>query len=269
MHKILSHHKEQIQIKLLLLRNKNKTYSFKRLKKKTNQMKIKTLLVVSSLLSLSIVACSKKEKTNSGSTNLSNMVDSFSFAAGFNYGLQLKERELTDINFDALINGMKDAFEKDSGWFITPELYEEIVKKHLGKIQENSSEKNVAESKAFIADIANQAGVQKTESGMYWKVLREGQGPSPTITDSVIIHLRLEFPDDRIFEDTRNFGQPITIPVRGAWPGMVEGLQMMRKGAQYEFYVPYEMGFGKNPPLRGMPPNKALIYHIELFDIKS
>lgn len=232
-------------------------------------MKIKNVLFVCGALVFTFSACTKKETNTNPGSGLKNMVDSFSFAAGFNYGLQLKERELTEINFEALIDGMKDAFSKDSGWFITPELYEDIVKKHVGKIQEKSAEKNIAESKAFIAEKASQAGVQRTESGMYWKVIREGQGPSPSITDSVIIHLKLEFPDDRIFEDTRNFGQPITIPVKGAWPGMVEGLQLMRKGAQYEFYVPYEMGFGKNPPLRGMPPNKALIYTIELFDIKS
>ncbi|MCK9480463.1 MAG: FKBP-type peptidyl-prolyl cis-trans isomerase [Bacteroidia bacterium] len=215
----------------------------------------------------SMISCGNKNQTN-GKAVLKNLTDSFSFAAGFNYGLQLKERQLTDLNFDALVAGMKDAFSKDSGWMITPELYEDIVKRHIDIIQENLSEKNIKESSDFISNKSKEEGVHKSETGLLWKVVKEGEGPNPNITDTVVIHLRVELPDGKIFEDTRDIEDPIEVPVSAAWPGMVEGLQMMRKGAIYEFYVPYELGFGKTPQLRGMPPNKALIYKIEMYAIK-
>jgi len=226
------------------------------------------IIILSAFAIITATSCGNKgAKKSSGDYALNDLRDSFSFAAGFNYGLQLKERELTDINFESLIDGMKDAFSKDSGWLITPELYEEIVKKHLSGVQEASSEKNIAESKAFIAKMAGENGVQRSETGLLWKVIQEGNGPSPNITDTVLIHLRVEFPDGKLFEDTREYNEPIKIPIAGAWPGMVEGLQLMRSGAIYEFYVPYELGFGKNPQMRGVPPNKSIKYTIEMFDI--
>ncbi|MCO6494613.1 MAG: FKBP-type peptidyl-prolyl cis-trans isomerase [Bacteroidetes bacterium] len=232
---------------------------------------MKKIKIVWAAISIALVftvgSCDKKNKST-GNADLSTLKDSFSFAAGFNYGLQLKERELTDLNFDALIAGMKEAFFKDSGWIITPDLYEDIVKRHLAIVQEASSEKNIKESADFISKKSSEKGVQKTETGLLWKVIKEGEGANPNITDTVVIHLRVELPDGKVFEDTKDMVDPIEVPVSAAWPGMVEGLQMMRPGAIYEFYVPYELGFGKNPQLRGMPPNKALMYRIEMFDIK-
>lgn len=218
-------------------------------------------------LSIAITSCGNKSNKSSGAV-LNNLKDSFSFAAGFNYGLQLKERDLTDINFDALVAGMRDAFEKDSGWLITPELYEGIVQKHLSNVLEASSEKNIKESNDFIAKKSKEQGVKKSETGLLWKAIKEGEGPNPSMTDTVVIHLRVEYPDGKVFEDTKDMTDPIEVPISGAWPGMVEGLQLMKPGAIYEFYVPYELGFGKNAQLRGMPPNKALTYKIELFKIK-
>ena len=199
--------------------------------------------------------------------DLADLRDSFSFAAGFNYGLQLKDRFITDINFEALNAGMQEAFNKDSGFVITPELYESIVAEFLSNIEERISAENIDASNQLIERVSQDPEVQKSEGGIYWKVIQEGSGPTVTISDSVVLHLKVNLADGRLFEDTKEYGEPLVIPVQGAWPGMVEGLQLMRKGSIYEFYVPYNKGFGKKPRLRGLPPNAPLIYYIELIDI--
>lgn len=233
----------------------------------------KVFITLSMAILLIIVGC-KPEKIKKDSQSLTleemgDLKDSFSYAVGFNYGLQLKQRLIYSINYDPMVAGMHEALSKDSAYAMSAELYNDILAQYLKESNEELSVLNIKESKELVETISKDSEIQRTENGLYWRVLREGDGPSPSISDTVMFHFVLEFPDGKVFEDTEaNYDKPARLRVADGWPGMVEGLQLMRKGAVYQFFVPYEIGFGKEPKVRGIPPNKAMIITISLLDVE-
>lgn len=230
-------------------------------------MKYNKLMILATVCgSLLWSACGKKDSAN-GSAELKTLKDSFSYSVGFNYGMDLKERELHGLNYTALLNGMKEAFEKDSNFLITPEMYQEIVGKYLEQNVEEVSKKNIAASKEFMSKKSKEDGVQKSESGLMWKILKEGDGRIPTITDTISAHVSIEMVDGKVFDDSRKYGEPVKFPISGAWPGMTEVLQQIKEGTSVEIYVPYELGFGKNPRMRGISPNSAIVYKLDLMEV--
>jgi FKBP-type peptidyl-prolyl cis-trans isomerase len=229
---------------------------------KINYTFITCLFMITSIWS----SCDKKNQSTAPQ-ELNNLYDSFSYAVGFQYGLQLKQRFIKEVNFDALVAGFKEGLDKDSNFTFTPEVYDELVGRFMESVQEEASAYHMNKSKEMVEKLSKATGVNRTSSGMFWKSIEEGEGISPTITDTVSIHFSLELEDGRMVENTEELGRPVKVVVASAWPGMVEGLLMMREGAEYEFYVPFELGFGKKPVVKGVPPNAAIIYSIKMLKI--
>jgi FKBP-type peptidyl-prolyl cis-trans isomerase len=228
----------------------------------------KTAYILSILVISLTTSCNKKSNEPKGDAEFTSLHDSFSYMVGLNYGFQLRERLIKEINFDVMVRGLKEGMTLDSNFALEIDLHNDIVGRHLNNLMEQLAEVNVIESKEFISEVAKYPGIQKNANGLLWKVIKQGQGPVVNITDSVQVHIEISFPDGEIFDDSRKYENPILFPVKDAFPGLVEGLQLMNKGSIYEFYVPYELAFGRYPKLKNIPPNKAIVYNVELIDIR-
>ena len=105
-----------------------------------------------------------------------------------------------------------------------------------------------------------------TESGLRYEVLELGDGPKPTLADSVTVHYRGELTDGSVFDSSYDRGEPAVFPLGRVVPGWKEGIQLMPVGSKFRFEIPPDLGYGS----RGMgpiPPNSTLVFQVELLGI--
>lgn len=109
-------------------------------------------------------------------------------------------------------------------------------------------------------------GVEETESGMQYEIIKEGTGGTPNLADSVIIHYTGRFIDGRVFESTIPSNIPFKGPLMGVISGWQEGVMMMKEGGQRRLYIPHQLAYGSEG--KGLiEPYSTLIFDIELLKI--
>ena len=114
----------------------------------------------------------------------------------------------------------------------------------MRKIQEQIVE-NAKESKKFLEENKKKEGVKTTESGLQYKVLREGDGISPGPEDYVTVNYRGTFIDGKEFDSSYKKGEPARVQVDGVIKGWTEALPMMKTGSKWELYVPPDLAYGR------------------------
>ena len=113
---------------------------------------------------------------------------------------------------------------------------------------------------AFLAENAVKPGIVKTASGLQYQILQEGQGPTPAATSQVTVNYRGSLIDGTEFDS----GETISFPLDRVIPGWTEGLQLMKEGAKYRFFIPADLAYGERGAGGSIPPNAALIFDVEL-----
>jgi FKBP-type peptidyl-prolyl cis-trans isomerase FklB len=185
------------------------------------------------------------------------------YAVGLDIGRMLRSRQLDDIDLVFLLRGIKDAV---SG--AKPALDEKEIQETMRTMQKKAlsrvSTRNRTEGEKFLAANAKKEGVKTTKSGLQYKVLKEGTGPSPKATDMVRTHYQGNFINGEIFDSSG--GEPIEFAVNGVIAGWTEALQLMKVGSKWQLFVPYKLAYGESGD-RGIPPYATLVFEVELLDI--
>ncbi|HSB96405.1 MAG TPA: FKBP-type peptidyl-prolyl cis-trans isomerase, partial [Spongiibacteraceae bacterium] len=132
-----------------------------------------------------------------------------------------------------------------------------------------AGEKNKAASEAYLAENAKKDGVKTTASGLQYKVETEGKGAKPKATDTVEVNYRGTLVDGTEFDSSYKRGQTVTFPVNGVIPGWSEALQLMTVGSKYQLYIPSDLAYGPGGTGGAIGPNQALVFEVELVDIKK
>lgn len=114
------------------------------------------------------------------------------------------------------------------------------------------------------------SSVKTTASGLQYKVLKEGEGKSPKATDMVTVHYRGTLIDGTEFDSSFKRGEPALFPLNRVIKGWTEGVQLMKEGGKYRFFIPPQLAYGE----RGTPggpigPNETLIFEIELLKVQQ
>jgi len=120
----------------------------------------------------------------------------------------------------------------------------------------------------FLKEHAQKEGVKTTPSGLQYKVLKEGEGKSPKATDNVRVHYRGTLLNGTEFDSSIKRGEPAEFPLNHVIKGWTEGVQLMKEGAKYQFFIPANLAYGE----RGTPggpigPNETLIFEVELLKV--
>ena len=130
---------------------------------------------------------------------------------------------------------------------------------------------NQEATEAFLAEVANRDGIERTDSGLLYEVVDgSGEGPRPQATDQVRVHYRGTLPDGSEFDSSYSRGQPTEFPLNGVIAGWTEGLQLMRVGDTYRFYLPADLAYGQSGTPGGpIGPNQALVFDVELLGVNG
>lgn len=198
---------------------------------------------------------------------LKSLADSASYALGYNIAGSIK-KDVGDLNTNILMQAIKDAFEGKPSVFDEATAHS-IFTTYATKIKEHDAEKIIAAGNDFLAKNKLRTGVKTTTSGLQYEIIKEGTGEKPIAADTAICNYAGKLIDGTEFDNSYTRGEPLTIPVDAVIKGWTEGLQLMNKGSKYKFYIPYDLAYG----LRGAPPTipggAALIFEVELLDIKK
>ncbi len=145
-----------------------------------------------------------------------------------------------------------------------------IVDVELIKVQ--NPQRNLERAQAFLAENAGKEGIQTTASGLQYEVISEGpaDGDSPSASDTVEVHYQGTLINGTEFDSSYSRGQPISFPLSGVIPGWTEGVQLMSEGDKYRFFIPPDLAYGAGgAPGGSIGPNEALIFEVELIDVKE
>lgn len=127
----------------------------------------------------------------------------------------------------------------------------------------------------FLAHNARQAGVAQTDSGLQYRVLEEGEGPSPEIGDFALINYEGKFRTGESFDSGESIpfalGEPLPgIQAVSPVEGFREALTLMNTGARYRFWLPPDLAYGDDPPPgSGIEPGDILVFDIEMLEFVS
>ncbi|VWX61373.1 FKBP-type peptidyl-prolyl cis-trans isomerase [Sphingorhabdus sp. 109] len=122
-----------------------------------------------------------------------------------------------------------------------------------------------ASNEQFLAANAGEDGVVTTESGLQYKVITPGEGPSPVATDTALVKYEGQLRDGTVFDAN----EQAPMPVGAVVPGFSEALQLMQKGGEYRIWIPSELAYGEASPGEQIPPNSLLIFDVTLIDFIS
>lgn len=200
-------------------------------------------------------------------------MDKVSYALGLGIGSQLKSMGAESLCIDDFAQAIKDSLagkeqiKASEAQKIVQEFFEEQEKVQRAKAAENGAKAKVA-GEQYLAENAKKDGVKVTESGLQYIVLNEGTGKQPKATDSVVCHYEGFLTDGTMFDSSVQRGTPATFPLNGVIAGWTEGLQLMKEGAKYRFFIPYNLGYGEAGAAGAIPPYAALIFDVELIEVK-
>lgn len=220
--------------------------------------------LISALLVASAIGCKTGQDT-SASYALTNDVDSLSFAIGQSIGTNLGRQDMKDLDPDLIAHGIRTNLAGE-GW---DELtVQSTIETMLRERQERAMAERIEMQTAFLDSVAALPGIITTESGLIYQVQQEGTGAMPLATDEVEAHYTGMLLDGEVFDSSVQKGKPIVLAVNRFIPGWIEGLQLMKEGAKYKFWIPENLAYGARPPQgSGIPPNSALIFELELLKV--
>lgn len=196
-----------------------------------------------------------------------------SYSLGYQFGRNVAAFE-AEIDKEVLVAAVREAFEGKKPLMSLNEMRETVneLRRKVNLIQAQQTKERAAkkleEAKAFLEVNAKKEGVKTLPSGLQYKVIKEGKGAGPKITDGVRMRFRGTLTSGVEFDNTMDLADsdvPV-IPVAGAHKGWGEALQLMKPGAKWQLFVPPHLGYGDLQSGR-IPPNSVLIYEIELLSV--
>lgn len=201
-------------------------------------------------------------------------MDKISYALGLNIGQQLKQMGLKDLldvpSFAASITdtlqgnplqvSVAEAQQLLNTFFAELEAKQNAAAAEAGKAAREEGEK-------FLAENAKKPGVKVTASGLQYEVLTEGTGRQPKASDTVRCHYEGTLLDGSVFDSSYRRNEPCDFGLNQVIKGWTEGVQLMKEGAKYRFYIPYNLAYGERGAGSDIPPYAALIFDVELIKV--
>lgn len=198
-----------------------------------------------------------------------------SYAVGFQIGRDFKARNL-DLDVETVLSAIRDATRETEPKVAAAEM-RSLLEGLEAKIREEQlekfkalAEKNQTASEEFLSKNEKKKGIVVLPSGVQYRIIEEGEGKRPTLDSEVQVHYRgSKALSDLEFDSSFARGVPVSFKVNEVLKGWQEVLPLMRQGAKWQVFVPPELAYGPRGQLPAIGPNEALVFDINLVEIKS
>ena len=205
---------------------------------------------------------------------LKTQKEKFSYALGMKMGANLHRQDVP-VDPNILARGLKDGLvgsktlltDEEAQAAITA-VQNDLRQKQQAKMQAEGAA-NKKEGDAFLSANKAKDGVVTLPSGLEYKILKEGSGPKPAASDSVVCNYRGTLINGTEFDSSYKRGQPATFPVTGVIKGWTEALQLMPVGSKWQLFIPADLAYGERGPAPEIGPNATLIFEVELLSIQD
>lgn len=204
--------------------------------------------------------------------DLASEDNQIAYAIGVNIGQNIASQGLLDgIDVNTFIVGMLDAVSGEvkmtnEQMFAAIQLFQQ----RMTEAAEAELSGNLASSEAFLAANGQRDGVVTLASGLQYQILQSGpaDGAKPGLNDSVLAHYHGTLSDGSVFDSSVDRGEPAQFGLSQVISGWTEALQLMRVGDKWRLFIPPGMAYGEASPTPAIPPNSALIFDVELLEIR-
>lgn len=201
-------------------------------------------------------------------------MDKLSYALGLNIGHQLKEMGLRDnlvvADYAAAITdvlkGNTPQINMDEATRLLNDFFTRLEEQQRAAAEAAGAETK-SEGERFLAENAKRPNVVVTPSGLQYEVLTEGTGRSPKATDTVRCHYHGTLIDGTVFDSSYQRNQPADFGLNQVIAGWTEGVQLMKEGGKYRFYLPYHLAYGEHGAGNTIPPFATLVFDVELLKV--
>lgn len=201
-------------------------------------------------------------------------MDKLSYALGIGIGSQLAGMGAKELNIDDFAQAIKDVISgaglkvdnAEAQTLVQNFFQEQEAKQQAAAAEAGKAAKAAGE--AFLAENAKKDGVVTLPSGLQYQVLKEGNGKKPSATDQVVCHYEGTLIDGTVFDSSYKRNEPATFGLNQVIAGWTEGVQLMREGAKYRFFIPYNLAYGERGAGAQIPPFAALVFDVELIQVK-
>ncbi len=234
-------------------------------------MQIKSLVIALVAGSLLFASCNSFK---SSKIELKTQADSVAYAIGSDMATMVIKQIPNapggkDINqqlilaaFTEIINGKESK--------IPAEKIPGITQSYFVKMQASEGASNLEAGKKFLDENGKRSDVKTTASGLQYEILKEGTGPKPMSTDTVVVNYKGTLIDGKVFDDQCSEGKkPATFAANQVIPGWTEALQLMPVGSKWKIYVPSALAYGDRAMGADIKPNSVLVFEVTLLEIKK
>jgi FKBP-type peptidyl-prolyl cis-trans isomerase FklB len=212
---------------------------------------------------------------------LKTQKDKFSYALGMKMGQNLGKQSVP-VDPAIVARGLRDGLaggktllNEEEAAAALKVVQDELRGKQQAKMQEaEEANKKVAEvnkkqGESFLAENKGKNGVVTLASGLQYKILKEGTGPKPTASDSVVCNYQGTLIGGKEFDSSYKRGQPATFPVNGVIKGWTEALQLMPVGSKWQLFIPSDLAYGDHGAGSDIGPGDTLVFEVELLSIEN
>ena len=201
-------------------------------------------------------------------------MDKLSYALGHNIGHQLigmgLQKSLNIEDYTAAIADVLQGRQPKMSHSEVNEVLEHYFTELEERQQAEAAERGKAakgEGEAFLKENAKRAGITVTASGLQYEVVKQGSGRQPKASDTVRCHYEGTLIDGTVFDSSYRRNQPAEFGLRQVIAGWTEGVQLMKEGSIFKFYIPYNLAYGERGAGADIPPYAALIFTVELIKV--
>ena len=200
-------------------------------------------------------------------------MDKLSYGLGLGIGQQLAQMGIEHFSIEDFAAAVRDVIEGNELKIghreaqATVQDYFQKREAQLNKEREEKGKEAKVAGEQFLKENAKKEGVVTRPSGLQYMVLKEGSGKSPKATDQVRCHYEGFLIDGTVFDSSVERDEPAVFGLQQVIAGWTEGLQLMKEGAKYRFFIPYLLAYGPSGAGNSIPPYAALIFDVDLLEV--
>lgn len=206
-----------------------------------------------------------------GADPLATQKDRMSYSVGVTTGRALRTADGAEVNFDALILGLKDGLE--AAHLRIPErqvnellgLFQQSLRQKMSASRARAKVENMEAAHKFLDGNKSQPGIVTLDGGTQYRILKSGTGRLPTESDVVTVQYRGTLLNGNEFDATEP-GAPAHLQVASLVAGWKQVLKLMPVGSHWQVYIPPELGYGERGIGANIGPNELLVFDLELLD---